>query len=232
MSRRESIELIVTFAIVAVAARVPLRALGHVATFLVAALALAALARLVGTATEQLGARLGSGGAGVVQSALGNLPELFIAIFALRARPRRGSCRRRSSARSSRTAFSCSGSRSWSAASRTACSGSTRSRARMVSTLTLLAAATMAMPSLAHAFHTPAAPHGHALSLVCAGVLLAVFVLTLPSFIRAGGDEEHEPARWSPADDGDRPRRSRAPRPRSRRTGSSARSRLRSTRCT
>jgi Ca2+:H+ antiporter len=69
-------------------------------------------------------------------------------------------------------------------------------QARMVSTLALLAAATMALPSLAHAFHTPAETHGHALSLVCAGVLLAVFALTLPSFLRAGS-EEHEPARWS-----------------------------------
>jgi Ca2+:H+ antiporter len=57
----------------------------------------------------------------------------------------------------------------------------------------------MAMPSLAHAFHTPAASHGHALSLVCAGVLLAVFVLTLPSFLRGAAGEEHEPARWSVA---------------------------------
>jgi Ca2+:H+ antiporter len=69
----------------------------------------------------------------------------------------------------------------------------------MISTLTLLAAATMGLPSLAHAFHTPAARHGQALSLVCAGVLLAVFVLTLPAFLRSGGGEEHEPARWSPA---------------------------------
>jgi len=45
---------------------------------------LATLARLVGTATEQLGGRLGAGGAGTVQSALGNLPELFVALFALR----------------------------------------------------------------------------------------------------------------------------------------------------
>jgi Ca2+:H+ antiporter len=72
-------------------------------------------------------------------------------------------------------------------------------RARMVSTLTLLAAATMALPSLAHAFHTSAAPHAEALSLICAGVLLAVFVLTLPSFLRASDSEEHEPARWSAA---------------------------------
>jgi Ca2+:H+ antiporter len=72
-------------------------------------------------------------------------------------------------------------------------------RARMISTLTLLAAATMAMPSLAHAFHTPAEPHGHALSIVCAAVLLAVFALTLPAFLRSGAGEEHAPARWRPA---------------------------------
>jgi Ca2+:H+ antiporter len=72
-------------------------------------------------------------------------------------------------------------------------------RARMVSTLTVLAAATMAIPSLAHAFHAPAAAHAHTLSLICAGVLLALFVLTLPSFLRSAPGEEHAPARWSVA---------------------------------
>jgi Ca2+:H+ antiporter len=198
VSRRESTELIVTFAIVAAAAACRYAPAGHVATFIVAAVALAALARLVGHATEQLGARLGSGGAGVVQSALGNLPELFIAIFALR----RGltdvvqaalvGSILANSVLVLGLAFIVGGVRH----------GVQRfdsGRARMVSTLTMLAAATMALPSLAHAFHTPAAPHGHALSLVCAGVLLTVFVLTLPSFLRAGSGEEQEPARWSAA---------------------------------
>lgn len=40
---------------------------------------------MVGNATEKLGNRLGSGATGVLQSALGNLPELFVCIFALRA---------------------------------------------------------------------------------------------------------------------------------------------------
>src|SRR5438045_4590700 len=40
---------------------------------------------IVGDATDQLGSRMGPGATGVLQSALGNLPELFIAIFALRA---------------------------------------------------------------------------------------------------------------------------------------------------
>jgi Ca2+:H+ antiporter len=71
-------------------------------------------------------------------------------------------------------------------------------RARIVSTLTVLAAATLSVPTLAHEFHAPAARHEHALSLICAGVLLAVFVLTLPGLLRGlPGEAPHEPPRWS-----------------------------------
>jgi Ca2+:H+ antiporter len=55
-----------------------------VAVFVVAAITLAGLAALVGEGTEQLGSRFGPGTTGVLQSALGNLPELFISLFALR----------------------------------------------------------------------------------------------------------------------------------------------------
>jgi Ca2+:H+ antiporter len=70
-------------------------------------------------------------------------------------------------------------------------------RARIISTLLLLAAATMALPSLAHAFHTPAEAHSEALSLISAGVLLVVFFLTVPLFLQSSGEEEHVPPRWS-----------------------------------
>ena len=195
MTRRDRIEIVVTLALVAIAALAHF-ALGDVAAFLIAAVSLAALARLVGTATEQLGSRLGSGGASVVQSALGNLPELFVALFALNkglvgvVQAALVGSILANSVLVLGIAFTVGGIRH----------GAQRfnsDRARMVSTLTLLAAATMAIPSLAHAFHTPAAPHSEALSLICAGVLLAVFVLTLPSFLRSSGSEEHEPARWS-----------------------------------
>lgn len=56
-----------------------------VLAFVVTAAALALLAMIVGDATEQLGSRLGPGSTGVLQSGLGNLPELFVCIFALRA---------------------------------------------------------------------------------------------------------------------------------------------------
>src|ERR1019366_2475395 len=51
-----------------------------------ATLALAGLAWVVSFATEQLGERFGTGVNGMMQSTLGNLPELFVVIFALQKR--------------------------------------------------------------------------------------------------------------------------------------------------
>jgi Ca2+:H+ antiporter len=70
-------------------------------------------------------------------------------------------------------------------------------RARMVATLTMLAATILAIPTLANAFHAPAAAHAKSLSLICAGVLLVLFFVTLPGFLM--GSEEHAAgtARWT-----------------------------------
>jgi Ca2+:H+ antiporter len=56
-----------------------------VAVFLVAALALAGVAWVISFATEAVGARFGPALTGVLQSTLGNLPELFVVLFALSA---------------------------------------------------------------------------------------------------------------------------------------------------
>ncbi|HJZ60924.1 MAG TPA: hypothetical protein VKD47_02085 [Miltoncostaeaceae bacterium] len=56
-----------------------------VAIFAVSAVALAGLAWIVSFATERVGERFGPALTGVLQSTLGNLPELFIVLFALRA---------------------------------------------------------------------------------------------------------------------------------------------------
>src|SRR6476620_5723271 len=58
---------------------------GVILAFVVAGVGLATLAAVVGAATDQLGERLSPGATGVLQSAIGNLPELFVGIFALRA---------------------------------------------------------------------------------------------------------------------------------------------------
>ena len=56
-----------------------------VAQFVVAIVALALLAWTVGVGTEVVGSRFGPATTGVLQSTLGNLPELFIVLFALSA---------------------------------------------------------------------------------------------------------------------------------------------------
>ncbi|MDX6426911.1 MAG: Ca2+:H+ antiporter, partial [Gaiellaceae bacterium] len=169
-----------------------------VVTFIVAAAAIALLARLVGGATEQLGGRVGSSAAGVVQSALGNLPELFIALFALR----KGLIEVVQAALVGSViangvlvlgiAFVVGGIKNGTQSFDSA-------RARMICTLTAVSAAILSVPTLAHTFHTPAATHGRTLSLICAGVLIAVFFITLPLFLSGGDEHEGEPPRWSMA---------------------------------
>ena len=56
-----------------------------VAVFVVSGAALAGVAWAIGIATESVGARYGPAVTGALQSTLGNLPELFIVIFALSA---------------------------------------------------------------------------------------------------------------------------------------------------
>jgi Ca2+:H+ antiporter len=71
---------LVTFLIVAGA---NLLGLPPIVRFVVAVVALAGGAVAVGEATERLSQRMSPAATGIVQSVLGNLPELFLAIFAL-----------------------------------------------------------------------------------------------------------------------------------------------------
>lgn len=81
----EGIALAVVAAATAVAAALELAHAPDLAIFASAAVALAGLAWVVSFATEVVGARLSPGVTGVLQATLGNLPELFIVLFALRA---------------------------------------------------------------------------------------------------------------------------------------------------
>jgi len=153
--------------------------------FAIGAVALAVLAALVGMATEQLGTRLGPGATGVLQSALGNLPELFFGIFALRAglievvqATLIGSILANSLLVLG-LAFLVGGLKH----------GTQRFASeapRMIATLTMLAVAALAVPTLAHVLHTPAEAHENALSVACAIVLLIVFVASIPISLRGG----------------------------------------------
>jgi Ca2+:H+ antiporter len=196
VTRRDVIEIAIGAVLVTVAAIAHFADAPPVLTFSLAALAIAALARLVGGATEQLGSRVGSSIASVIQSALGNLPELFIALFAIReglisvVQAALVGSVIANSVLVLGIAFVAGGLRHGTQTFNS-------SRARMIATLMALAAAILSLPTLAHAFHAPAAAHEKTLSLICAGVLLVLFFLTLPYFLAGGEAAAAEPARWT-----------------------------------
>lgn len=161
--------------------------LGAIPAFVASAIGLAALAFLVGEGTDQLGRRLSPGATGVLQSALGNLPELFISIFALRAglvvvvqAALIGSILANSLLVLG-AAFLFGGLRH----------GTQRFHAptsRRIAALLLLAAAALVIPALATASGAPDAGHSTELSVIVAIVLLVVFVASIPASL--GGPKE------------------------------------------
>src|SRR5207247_9146654 len=83
LSRLERWLLALIALLVALAGVANYQSWSSVPRFLLATVALAGLAWVVSFATEQLGERFGPGVTGLLQSTLGNLPELFVVIFAL-----------------------------------------------------------------------------------------------------------------------------------------------------
>jgi Ca2+:H+ antiporter len=163
--------------------------LGSVTAFAVSGLAIAALASLVGRSVDQLADRLGAGATGVLQSALGNLPELFIALFALHE----GLISVVQAAIVGSVlgnvllilglAFVAGGLKN----------GTQRfdgERARNIGLLLVLAVAALGVPTLTHGLHTPAADHERALSIVIAIALLVIFAFSVPSSLRRTADDE------------------------------------------
>ena len=160
--------------------------LPSVVPFLVAAVALALLASLVGHAVDALGDRLGPGATGVVQSALGNLPELFVCIFALRdglydvVRAALVGSVLANVLLVLGLAFVVGGLRNGPQRFGTA-------QARMLSLLLVLSVAAWLIPSLTAALHTPAAGHERGLSVVTAVLLLVLFGLSIPASVSRQG---------------------------------------------
>jgi Ca2+:H+ antiporter len=83
LTKRERSALLGIVALTALAGVADYGAWAPVPRFAIATLALAGLAWVVSFATEQLGEHLGPAITGMLQASLGNLPELFVVIFAL-----------------------------------------------------------------------------------------------------------------------------------------------------
>jgi Ca2+:H+ antiporter len=164
-----------------------------VARFVVSGLALAALAALVGEAIDQVGERLGPGPTGLIQSTLGNLPELFVGIFALEkgligvVRAALVGSVLGNAVLVLGLAFVAGGLRH----------GTQRFEAegpRLNASLLLLVVAALLVPTLASKLGTPASSHAGALSNDLAVILLVVYALSVPYYLRLGRRSPSSPS--------------------------------------
>jgi Ca2+:H+ antiporter len=154
--------------------------------FALATFALAGLAWIVSFATEQLGERFGPGLTGMLQSTLGNLPELFVVIFALK----------KAELVVAQTAII--GSVFANAllvlglvivvGARRAPDGLMRFSKRLpndTATLLLLASFIIVLLGLSLAAHDPASHHVDAISAIGAGCLLVVYMTWVVPYLRS-----------------------------------------------
>ncbi len=180
LTRRDRTMLAITVVATAAAGVLYFAGVNAVVAFVVAALALATLASLVGRSVEALGDRLGPNATGILQTALGNLPELFVIMFALKAglfgvvKATIVGSILSNALLVLGLAFVVGGLKH----------GRQRFAADDVRTLGLmftLAVFILAIPSLTDALHTPAESHERAVSVVVSVVMLVLFALSLPA---------------------------------------------------
>jgi Ca2+:H+ antiporter len=155
--------------------------------FVAAVIGLAGGAVAVGESTERLSARLSPAATGVVQSVLGNLPELFLSLFALQA----GLVEVVAAA----LVGSVLGNALFVLGLATLAGGIRHGKLtfsaatnRLYATLLLLGVAALIVPFLAVQPGAPDFGHAEELSAVVAIVLLVVFVASVPLSIRLAGE--------------------------------------------
>ncbi|MCX6481665.1 MAG: sodium:proton exchanger, partial [Mycobacterium sp.] len=193
LSRRDRIMFTVTVIAAAAAGALHFAHSNAVVAFVIAALALATLASMVGRSVEALGDRLGPNATGILQTALGNLPELFVILFALKAglygvvkATIVGSILANvllvlglafvvGGLKHGRQRFAADDSRT-------------------LGLMFTLAVFILAVPSLTSAMHTPAESHERTVSVIISVVMLVLFLLSLPATLgrKDSGHADHE----------------------------------------
>ncbi len=184
LSGKERLTLLAALVVTVVSGVLSHSRANDVLVFVLSGVGLALLASLVGQATEHLGTRLSPGATGVLQSALGNLPELFIGIFSLRA----GLVTVVQSALVGSilaNSLLVLGAALLVGGLKNGTQHFDREAPRLIVTLSALAVGALMFPTLAHELHTPAYSHTGELSVACAIVLLIVFLAGIPVLANA-----------------------------------------------
>lgn len=190
MQKKDILLIVACIAIAAVTGISTYTGLNSVLLFALSAASLVMVAMIVGKATEQLGNRLGPAATGVLQSALGNLPELFVCIFALRAGL--------DTVVKAALVGSILGNSVLVFGMAILFGGLKNGRQyfhseppKMNAVLMILAFAAMAVPTLTYYLHTPAESHLNMLDMIVAVVLLITFGAYLSFSIK--GDKSFRP---------------------------------------
>ncbi len=190
MQKKDILLIVASIAIAAVTGISTYTGLNSVLLFALSAASLVMVAMIVGKATEQLGNRLGPAATGVLQSALGNLPELFVCIFALRAGL--------DTVVKAALVGSILGNSVLVFGMAILFGGLKNGRQyfhseppKMNAVLMILAFAAMAVPTLTYYLHTPAESHLNMLDMIVAVVLLITFGAYLSFSIK--GDKSFRP---------------------------------------
>ena len=200
MDKKEKILIAVSVIVTAIAGLLHYTHLNAVFGFLITAAALALLAMIVGDATEQLGDRMGPGPTGILQSALGNLPELFVCVFALRAGLDKvvQAALIGSILGNSLLVF---GLALFFGGIKNGTQRFVSEPPKMIATLMILAFAALAVPTLTSELHTSAESHLNPMNIYLAIVLLVVFVASTYFFLKGDKaivhDKGKHPPSWS-----------------------------------
>jgi Ca2+:H+ antiporter len=183
MDRKEKLIFIIAAVVMSITGILEYTHANTLLIFVFATAALAFVAKIVGDATDHLGSRMGPGATGVLQSALGNLPELFVCIFALRAGLDKvvqaalvGSILGNS--------LLVLGLASLIGGLKHGTQKFHSEQPKMIATLMILAFAALAIPTLTQLLHTAADAHINALDIFLAIVLVIIFITSLLYFVK------------------------------------------------
>jgi len=198
MEKKEKIVIALSVIVTAIAGLLHYTHMNAVRGFVVTAAALGLLAMIVGDATEQLGSRMGPGPTGILQSALGNLPELFVCIFALRAGLDKvvQAALIGSILGNSLLVF---GLALFFGGIKNGTQRFVSGPPKMIATLMILAFAALAIPTLTRELHTSAESHLNAMDIFVAIVLLIIFIASTYFFLKGDKAIVHEEEKHAPS---------------------------------
>jgi len=160
----------------------------QVVSFFVSAIALGAIARLLVRSVEAVGDRIGRGINGLLQSILGNLPEIFVILFALNA-GLYGIVKTTIVGSIIANILLVMGIAFFVGGRKFGRQTFDVGSARQLSMLLALSVFVLSIPTLTASFNTPAVDFAHELTFIISLLLIVLFLVSLPETIRNANHE-------------------------------------------